>query len=325
MKIMRYYFIIALAFLTACQNESVQESGKTETNTKLDLVATSELTPPETISKIAFAPKPGFIAWTGHILTLTESGKIYTTNTAFGLFTEVSPGPFTDLQALSRGEDYAVFLALSPEGRVQSFIETDGLEFKALGISDNGEVFDGFCDMSEPHGYKIYAYKDELITPLTIGISDNIIAHVTTDTAITTTKFDDCFVSSSGEIYTIDEQGIVKGTQRVAESSITSAAILDPNANISSLIYTTADGTVAINAGETVYDITVGQGLSIQGIELADWVYSTPVSMGNTFSAGLTLIGEKDGSRIVMLANDYVLRAIETSKEPGDETETPTQ
>ncbi len=282
---MRKYLIPAvLVLLPACQAEQSPVIETAPSNAgELTVRATWELKPPKKMVRAGVAPKQGFAASMGHILMVSEDGEIYTSNTGFGTFTKLSDGPFVDVMGLDRGENPSEFLALRGDGKVSLFTEISDSGFSSQELNITPSNIKGFCQSAD-------VPTDNLILLDTSDSSYTLT--VSKDTISTEKKSMSCGDASdpkSADYYYLQKDlGIFRSGNGVF-----------------------TEGATGANA------LKVTNGFSIAGLDNSDWVFSTSAPMGNTFTGGMTLISDADSNRIIMIANDYLLKRINGElKEP---------
>jgi len=278
------------------------------------LVATSELNPPEKITKASVSPKPGFASWTGQILLLTDQGKVLSTNTGFSGFVSVHDGPFKDILGLSQGESPSIFLALDETGVVKAFKENEGVGFDPFPISMNELSVTSFCFMEAPSDKEIYVNTPSGHSKHSFLIKNDALIEIGAGESIYDNQSITCGIDKRIETYALSDSrrlnSITDQINPLIIDNVSNFAAISSENETAILFRSSNKPELIINHKNELSKIAIDAGLSIAGIENPEWVYSTSESMGNTFQKGLTLIGDQDSNRIVMIANDYLLDTV---------------
>jgi len=170
-----------------------------------------------------------------------------------------------------------------------------------------------------PSSQILYVILDNgKIAKQTYTITDNSIIELSNLSILSDTKSKSCSVDEFGHVILISEDhevsiiddgteellGLPGGIEQVQSLSLSEQDyVLLARPKDQNKIY-------AFHQGDA-YQLSIEPGLSIDGIENSAWISSTPASMGNTFTSGLTLIGDKESSRLVMISNEYLAREID--------------
>jgi len=275
----------------------------------IELVATSQILPPEKIVRASIAPKPGFMASLGHILLLSEQGTIFSANTGFGTVTKVAEGNFTEILGLNRGDAASLFLTLDRAGSIKAFQENNSEGFDPITISSSELTADVFCQPETSAENKAHIIAEGSLRELNYTVSNSEVIEFKITELETVGDAKNCFVNSKGHIFVADNTGQFRsiGDHNISvPSRITQITTVGDNLNLlqdtpGKLYAQTVDGNAPIQ---------LKAGFSIPGVETADWVLATNSPMGNTFMGGLTLISDRSDNRIAMISNDYLRKNI---------------
>ena len=307
--------ILAALWLQGCKAGPEDAStGSLKSDGALDIKATSQILPPEKIIKVSIAPKPGFAASLGQILLLGESGDIYASNTGFGGVNKVAAGNYSDILGLSRGESPSIFLALNPNGDIKPFIENTQEGFDPISLSAGDLKVDSFCQMEIPSDESVFLIVDGRLQKLNYRISGRSAIELTKTDTPNISNIASCYVSQNDAIYTSNTAGLLSITgdkNEVFSKDVSSAVSL--NADLS--LIQTKEANLFAQQGDKNTSLKITAGFSIPGIKKANWLYVTNASMGNTFSGGLTLVGDKADDHIVMISNEYLVKTIAEAPE----------
>ncbi len=302
-----------------CQSKENRNDFDASAVTKeISIRATSELLPVSKISKPSFAPKE-FANWTSQILLLDDTGAVYSTNTGFGRMEAVSDGPFKDITGLSRGDNPSVFLAVTPSGDLKAFQEDEtGDNFKAIALSSDGQKYAKFCHMEAPDSQFFYGILGDGKIVKTSYSANEEVVELTNSGVLGPHHVQSCTVNQAGQLFYIDqnydahsfEAGKSIRIDTLTSFDKMSALTLSDQSPALLLTNANSDGLFVWNS-QDVYKLNVEAGLSIDGIARPAWVSTTSASMGSTFNKGLTLIGDQDSSRIVMVSNEYLMKDLQ--------------
>ncbi len=265
-------------------------------SSSVDVKATSHLFPKEQIIKATIAPKSGMRAFSSKILLLSDSGKLYATDTAFPQLELIHAGPITDISGFYLSDNISGFLAQEAENKISAYLDTDAGKFDVIPLEGLPSGV-GFCeDMIKRPG---------LIT-LSLPDSKTTFSLSFKEERLTLSAVEDGQDCGKARQFALTKQE--GGTSLLAEK--TAAQIAEQLAG--SKIYETfiLSSGLAVQHGQTAKGVKVIDGLSIDGLSTSQWTYSTSQPLGNTFNAGVTLIRGDDENRIVMIANDYLARTV---------------
>lgn len=286
MRFLKYTALTAILLGTACQ------SGDDSANTKspggsapaadITLRATSDIRTPAPIKAATFVPN-SVASWLGHIILLDDKGKLHRATTDSTETELVALGRYADVIGLAREKKSGVFLALTPQGQVKAFVQSDNEgNFSPLAVSQNLQAFDRFCASTTPSGSLIWA-ETQAGLPKKIAVNVFEDSSVTlSETAIAKEDIDLCKANDAlklGAGYSISPDD--KGT----------GLILDDD--------------------KKRMTMDVMNGLSIQGVKDAGFVTVTSSNMGSVFNEGAILIAEQDEGRLVLIARGYALKELE--------------
>lgn len=269
---------------TACQSgDDAPQTNAAKAAADITLRATSDVQTPSPIKAATFVPN-SVATWLGHIILLDNKGMLHRATTDSTKTETVALGRYADVIGLARVKKSGVFLALTPQGQIKAFVQSDDDgNYSPMAVSQGGESFKRFCATSTPSGSVIWARTTSRASQkLAIDIFDNTSVTLT-KTDISDEDIDPCKANNAlslNETYTLkpdnDDTGLILGS----------------------------DGS----------DMTVNvtNGLSIGGVKEAGFVTVTNANMGSVFNQGAVLIAEKDEGRLVLISRAYALKEIET-------------
>ena len=247
----------------------------------ITLRATSDIQTPSPIKAASFVPN-SVASWLGHIILLDEKGTLHRTTTDRPDTEIVALGRYADVIGLSREKKSGVFLALTPQGQIKAFVQTDNEgNYGPLAVSQGEQSFERFCAAATPSGSEIWART-------TSRTSQKLSVEIFEDTSVTLTAaetigqdIDPCAANNALNI---------SATYRVK-----------PDTASTGLVIVSDDITMTV-------DIT--NGLSIGGMSDAGFVTVTNANMGSVYNEGVLLIAEKDEGRVVLISRAYALKEI---------------
>lgn len=269
--------------------------------------STSHFFPKETIIKATIAPKTGMRAFSSKILLLSESGKVFATDTAFPQLQLINAGPFSDITGFYLSDNSSGFLALDQDGTVSAFLDRSDSRFGSLEITGLGTDVelcesqlrapgrmtlksDGMVkrwETSSPEGAEALEFK------ALIGSDD------TSDEASDE-------VCGRGQDFSLSITDPFP-TMMAEKTPEDISAQLENSYNFKAGLY---NGKMVLSHQGASKSVTIEEGLSIAGLKSPEWVFTTSQPLGNTFNQGLTLVRGDGENRIVMIANDYLAKAV---------------
>ena len=277
----RFYILLgAILALSACQNNS-PENKSVKIPADIVVRATSELNAPAPIIQATFVPN-SVASWLGHIIMIDKNGNLHraTTDSQVSL---IDKGNYSSVIGLARIKQPGVFLAITKTGSLKAYIEADDDgNFKALPVSINdGTRLIHFCQNALPQKDQIWAISnDNVVRRYKIDVTDN----------------------ASVSIAAMDDKVKTKACAPITYESEDSLSIADDAPHL----------TAQVNAETKSVSIT--NGLSIAGITNPAYVGATTVNMGSVFRDGVILTTEKDSGRIVLIARDYFVEALQSQE-----------
>ena len=286
MSTLKYTVLAAVLLGAACQSgddsAKPKSPGSSASAADITLRATSDIRTPAPIKAATFVPN-SVASWLGHIILLDDKGKLHRATTD-SLETEVvALGRYADVIGLARDKKSGVFLALTPQGQIKAFVESDNEgNFSPLAVSQNLQVFERFCASAKPSGAFIWAETEA-------GQSEKIAVDV----------FEDSSVTLSESKIAKDDIDICKANDALKLGAGYSIGPDDKGAGL------------ILDDDKNRMTMDVMNGLSIQGVKDAGFVTVTSSNMGSVFNQGAILIAEQDEGRLVLIARGYALKELE--------------
>ena len=277
--------LLSTAFLTlaACQGGENEKriNPSAGATSYITLRATTSIETPAPIMAATFVPN-SVASWLGHIILLDNTGKLHRVTTNSAETEMVALGKYSDVIGLSREKQSGAFLALTPQGNIKAFVQTDDEgNFGPMAVSQGGENFERFCTASKPNDAVIWAQT-------TSKESQKLSFEIFEDTSITLTQLD----ISAGET---DPCGVSNALM------LTEAFAVKANES---------DPLLTLISDEETLSVTITNGLSIEGIKNPGFVTVTSANMGSVFSEGVVLVAEDNENRVVLLSRDYVSKEL---------------
>lgn len=273
----------ALLAATACQNS--QDSSNADTvkpSADISLRATSDIQTPSPVKAATFVPN-SVASWLGHIILLDSKGTLHRATTDSNETEIVALGKYADVIGLAREKQSGVFLALTAQGQVKAFVQSDNEgNFSPLAVSQGDERFERFCASSTPAGDVIWA-------KLTSKTSQKLSIDIFEDTSLT------IGLSEAGA----DEFDLCEANNALTLSEDYS---IKPNS---------AEGLL-LTSDEDSKSVEITNGLSISGVKDAGFVTVTSANMGSVYSEGVILVADEDEGRLVLISRAYALKELTT-------------
>ncbi len=262
----------------------------------VDVKATTHIFPKEQIVKATIAPKSGMRAFSSKILLLSDTGKLYATDTAFPQLELIHAGPITDISGFYLADNSSGFLAREAENTMTAYLDMGSGKFEKIAL-DGLPADVGFCEDRIKRPGQITLSLPDSTTSFDVSFAENTLSFTPANDGQFCGKGRE-FVLSDQERGTsfLTEKTAIQVSEQVAASEIYKTFILSSG--------------LATQHDQTAKGIKVVDGLSIDGLATSQWIYSTSQPLGNTFNAGVTLIRGDDQNRIVMIANDYLAKTV---------------
>jgi hypothetical protein len=273
---------LAVFALTACNSgDDASKAASPGSQSDLTLRATSDIKTAVPIKAATFVPN-SVATWLGHIILLDKQGKLHRATTDSAETAPVALGKYADVIGLKRDKKSGVFLALTPQGDIKAFVQTDDAgNFGPMAVSQGGQTFERFCATAEPRENTIWAKT-------TSKASQKLTIEIFEDSSLTLIA-----AESTGE-----ETDPCSANNAL---SLTQDYTLKPSEAANGLTLTSDSETLSL-------DIT--NGLSIGGISDAGLVTVTTANMGSVFNQGVVLVAEENENRIVLISRDYILKEL---------------
>jgi len=298
----RHTTLFAALFLLSCGDKapSSDDPVNIEAKETVSVKATSHKFPKETIIKASIAPKSGMNAFSSHILLLSDSGKVYTTNTAFGRVELVHAGPATDISGFQIDASSPGFLVKMQDGTLEAYSESASDSFEkissvktleSLTFCESQYKFPGQTSFADGKRLKNASISLENSGTLTLSDTDSDSSDLSCD---------------NGRLFSVDTapvSGAFLGERPQEE-------ILQGLKTANRFEIAMSDTGLVMKHEGSAKKIEIEAGLSIGGIENPQWVFTTSQPLGNTFNHGVTLVRGDGDNRIVMIANDYLAKTV---------------
>jgi len=285
MKHIKYSLIATALLLAACQNgEDTQKTGAmqaTQSPADITLRATSDIQTPSPIKAASFVPN-SVATWLGHIILLDEKGILHRATTDSADTDIVALGKYADVMGLAREKQSGVFLALTPQGQIKAFVQTDDEgNFGPMAVSMGNFSVKRFCATATPSQDFIWARTTE-------EKSQKFTVETFKDTSVTLNKI----APDDGELDPCTANNAL---------SLTETYAIKPESAGNGLILSSDKKTMRVG---------ITNGLSIGQVENAGFVTVTNANMGSVYNEGLLLVAEKEEGRLVLISRAYALKEI---------------
>ena len=282
---MRFIKLTALSILiglSACQGDDKDSVDSTpEAPTDIILRATSDIQTPSPIKAASFVPN-SVASWLGHIILLDDKGTLHRATTDSADTDVVALGKYADVIGLSREKKSGMFLALTPQGQIKAFVQSDDEgNFGPMAVSIGDMSFERFCPSSTPS-------SDFIWVKTTSKQSQKLSIETFEDTSVTFSEIE----TSDGEVDPCKANNAL---------SLSKTQTIKPDGASTSLILS-SDGKTQT--------VSITNGLSIGQVNDAGFVTVTTANMGSVFNEGVLLIAEKNEGRLVLISRAYALKEI---------------
>lgn len=271
--------IIGLSACQAGDKESVAPNS--DKTADLILRATSDIQTPSPIKAASFVPN-SVATWLGHIILLDEKGTLHRATTDSADTDVVALGKYADIIGLAREKKSGVFLALTSQGQIKAFVQTDDEgNFGPMAVSMGNLKVERFCAEATPSQDSIWV-KTASQTSQKLSIETFEDSSVTLNE--TTPDHDELNTCIAKNSLSLTEEHTIK---------------LD------------SSGTgLILSSDRKTKTIEVTNGLSIGKVNDAGFVTVTNANMGSVYNEGVLLIAEKNEGRLVLISRAYAIKEI---------------
>jgi len=283
MHLLKPIILCVTVGLMACQGENKSSADSiTEISADITLRATSDIQTPSPIKAASFVPN-SVASWLGHIILLDEKGTLHRATTDSAETDIVALGKYADVIGLSREKASGVFLALTAQGHIKAFVQSDDEgNFSPMAVSAGRTDFERFCATAAPNGSVIWART-------TSQTSQKLSVEIFEDTSVTL---------SSIELADNDVDPCRANNALKLSKDFT----VKPD-SASNMLILSQDGK------DMTMDIT--NGLSIGGVQNAGFVTVTTANMGSVFNEGVMLVADANEGRLVLVSRAYAIKELE--------------
>jgi len=283
MRFTKHIFFSAIIGLTACQNgDDTPKTNAAKPAADFTLRATSDIQTPSPIKAATFVPN-SVATWLGHIILLDETGTLHRATTDSAETDVVALGKYADVMGLAREKKSGVFLALTPQGQIKAFVQSDDEgNFSPLAVSQGDQSFERFCATATPNGSEIWART-------TSRISQKLAVEIFEETSVT-----------------LNPIGMADGDTDPCAAN--NALSLNDDYTVKP---DSASAHLTLSNGKKDLSVEITNGLSIGGINDAGFVTVTNTNMGSVFNEGVIVIADENEGRLVLISLAYALRELE--------------
>jgi len=282
MRFINPIIFVAIFGFSACQSDDkAAVSSASDDMADITLRATSDIQTPSPIKAASFVPN-SVASWLGHIILLDEKGTLHRATTDSAETDVVALGKYADVIGLARDKKSGVFLALTPQGQIKAFVQTDDEgNFGPMAVSMGNNVIEQFCASTTPNQDIIWV-KTTAGTPLKLSIETFEDSSVTLNEAeAAKDEFNPC---SANNVLSLNEDYTIKSDS--------------------------ASNGLSLTSDTKTMTVDIANGLSIGQVKNAGFVTVTNTNMGSVYNEGVLLIAEKDEGRVVLISRAYALKEI---------------
>lgn len=282
MKSLKYTLLAGALLTVSCQSDN-ETPHKTASVKPADftLRATSDIQTPSPIKAATFVPN-SVASWLGHIILLDDKGTLHRATTDSAETEVVALGRYADVIGLAREKKSGVFLALTPQGQIKAFVQSDNEgNFSPLALSQGEYTFKRFCASSAPTSDRIWAETSS-------GDARVFAADIFEDTSLSFNETD----AESDEVNLCDADATLE---------LGAGYILNPDNGSEHLTLSANDKDIAV---------AITNGLSIGGIKTSGFVTTTSANMGSVFNEGVLLVADEAESRLVLISRGYAIKEL---------------
>ena len=274
--------LLTLNMLAACTDKSAhvnQDDWPT-----LEIVATHAIDTKSQITALTFVPN-NVAPWLGRIILLDQDQHVFSTDIEGRSPLVITPKQYTDIAGIARENAAGIFFALTSEGKLEAFIQSDNAgNYMPISISGTAMDVKQFCKTPDQTSNSLtFLSKARHIINLEISVQNDVITLKQT----ASTKASKCDTLTFPKI---EYQGKADGDLLIL-------------------------GT-GVNQSEN-YVASIQNGLSIIGMEDVDYFNMTTANYGGgAFKDGVISLIDQSEKRIVFISLDYVRRQIEAKQNP---------
>lgn len=297
----------------------------------LSLRVTSDISTPETMVKVGFIPKAvktegaNFtLNLPGQIVTLADTGSLWITTTEGEEPILISVGPYFDFHPVPQNNGDSLIIAVKEDGAVSAFIQPSGSErFEYLPVSSNEASIKRFCAGHSPGAMHLVTRGGQLRDFTVNFAKNNQVAEVIANNRLKATgNVLSCYTHQDGTVYAEMREKTsavwkhISGEKSKFVEQVTNMSNITPLRDDIFAGLDTETGTPLMTLKTGHHRASIEDGLSIQGLETADFLAYTPASMGTVYSDGLFVLSDPDENRLVLMSAGFVNRVIEETDKP---------
>ncbi len=303
----------------------------------LNLKATTAFETPAPITAASFVPNL-IASWFSQIIMVDIDGNLHRAVTSSLKTQPVIKGDYVDVFGFSRRQEAGLFLALTDDGDLEAFIESDDEgNFNRVAISSSAKKLASFCHDSAPldldeGGDILWALGvDGTLAKLKIRVNNDTAVSLETIGSANPTKnapkvTDVCAVSGSKNLVLSESSKKILRLYDEANQSWTKLEVGTPFLDFTVLGLSptpsffvldkpaakTEDSRLFYHEGASTHPITITNGLSIKGVSLPGFSAVTQAKLGGALNSGALLVSDPQSGngRIVLMSLDYVKRTL---------------
>lgn len=272
--------LAAPLLLISCQNGEVPSPNIDAANADIELRATSDIQTPSPIRAATFIPN-SVASWLGHIILLDNEGTLHRATTDSNESEIVALGKYSDVIGLAREKQSGVFLALTPQGQIKAFVQSDNEgNFSPLAVSQGDERFERFCASADLSADTIWAVS-------TSNASQKLSIEIFEDTSLTLSPAE-----------AIDNERNLCEANNALSLNEDYTLKPDPSAGL------------ILSLAKERKSVEITNGLSIGGMNSVGLVTVTSANMGSVFNEGVILVADENEGRLVLISRSYALEEL---------------
>jgi len=274
--------------LAACQSgedvPKTEAAKATASTADFTLRATSDIQTPSPIKAATFVPN-SVATWLGHIILLDDKGLLHRATTDSAETEVVALGRYADVIGIAREKKAGVFMALTPQGQIKAFVQSDDEgNYSPLAVSQGDKNYKRFCAAATPNTSSIWAEAES-------GEAHFLKLDIFEESSITLTQ-------SKKEAKALSSNPCTANNTLKLDDTYSLRPDM-PSAHL----------TLSKGSKDMTMEIT--NGLSIGGIKEAGFVTVTNANMGSVFNEGVLLVADETEGRLVLISLAYALKELE--------------
>ncbi|PHR61442.1 MAG: hypothetical protein COA43_03595 [Robiginitomaculum sp.] len=313
----------AVLSLYACADNSDENA---EPQMKISMVTTHAFDTDMQVQSLSYVPN-NVAPWLGRVILMGTDGKIFSTDIEGRSPIAIDTNTYRDTLGLSRDNAPGVFLAVTEDNKLVSFVESDDDgSFTPITVTAPLLAPLVFCQSTEPakNSLKLLMTANKIVS-LSVEVKDDLVEILSQDSQSIPKNTIACVFSGDTLTVLIQNAKSQSAVKTLIDGKWKTIANTNNSIHINAIDFA-EDSYIAISgnghqslqkmtphtsAPNTSLSYTINDGLSIQGMDKTDYVHATSANFGGAaFSDGVIAMIDSAKNRIVFISRIYASEKI---------------